>query len=191
MLHTLFIHATPIEGLFTIVSVLSTIVSIYALRSAMIDAAVQAAAKINGPRRMVAENNIHQEQLRLAVSLVMVLASISFLFLEPPPPDYLLLPQSLVGLIAWILVSTIIMVSSLIDKSIRQKLQKYAPMEVTTRSVTIAPPVTENGERPTPEDIIEASMSARASDLTESTGRRTNDSVGRRASDKPPTVEEK
>jgi len=153
-----FSHATPIETVFTIVSVVSAIVSIWALRDALIDASVQAAAKVNGPRRMVAINNIHQEILRLSMSGIMVLASISFLFLEPPPPDYLFLPQSLVGLIAWILVASIIMVKSLIDMSVRQKLQKYAPLEVTTKSVTIAPPP----EGLTAEDVTRASIATRA-----------------------------
>lgn len=156
----------------------------------MIDAAVQTAAKINGPRRLVAENNIHQEQLRLAVSVVMVLASISFLFLEPPPPQYWLLPQSLVGLIAWILVATIIMLSSLVDKSIRHKLQKYAPIEVTTKSVTVPPPLNEFGEPGSPKDLMDVSMAIRADSARAVEGRRSDDSVGRRATDKP-AIEEK
>lgn len=157
-LEHLFSHATPVETVFTLVSIVASIVSVYALRDALVDAAVQTAAKVNGPRRMVALNNIHQELLRLCMTGVMVLASISFLFLEPPPPDYLFLPQSLVGLVAWVLVASIIMVKSLIDMSVRRKLQKYAPIEVMTQSVTVAPPP----EGATSADIAQAAMTTRA-----------------------------
>lgn len=173
-------HATPIEVIFTIVALASEIVSIYALRDALIDSTVQAAAKINGPRRLVADNNIRQEQLRLSISSVMLMASCTFLVLEPPPPSYLVLPQSMVGLIAWIIVSLIIMISSLIDKSVRKKLQRYAPMEITTQSVTIPAPVAPGGGPVTTQEILQTSLEtqAEASKVTPVDG-------GRRAYDKP------
>jgi hypothetical protein len=168
-----FTHATPVEGLFAFFAFVSTGISIYALRDAMMDSAVLAAARVNGPRRMIADNNIHQEQLRLAVAAVMLLTAVSFLFLEPPPPDYIQLPQSLVGLIAWILVSSMLTVSSLIDKSIRKKLQRYAPMEVQTESVTVEAP-DENSEHPEA-DIIKAAHDARADSRMDQAGRRSYD----------------
>ena len=156
-------HATPVESTFTLISLAAVAISIYALRDAHIDSSILAAAKVNGPRRAIADNNIHQEQLRFGISVVMVLASISFLFLEPPPPDYMTLPQSLVGLIAWCMVSGMVMVSSLIDKSIRKKLQQYAPLEVQTQSRVMPAPIREDGERSqTPQaDVMKAALEAR------------------------------
>lgn len=174
-LSQVFAHATPVEGIFSTVAIVSAVVAIHSLREAMIDSAVQSAAKINGPRRMIADNNIHQEQLRLGISLVMVLAAITFLFLEPPPPDYYLLPQSLVGLVAWIIVASIVMVSSLVDKSIRRRLQQYAPLEITTTSVTVPPPVTESGKPPTEADVMQTVRETREA---------AKETAGRRASDK-------
>ena len=158
----LVLHATPVETAFSIISLLSAIVSTYALRDAYIDSAILTAAKINGPRRAIADNNLHQEQLRFAIAVVMVMTSVAFLFLEPPPPEYTLLPQSLIGLVAWIVVATMLMVSSIIDKQIRKKLQKYAPLEVQTQSKMVAaPPVPEGSSRSALDDVVKAAEDAR------------------------------
>src|SRR6185295_16837825 len=72
-------HATPVESAFSLIAMASLCVSIYALRDANVDSQILSAAKVNGPRRAIADNNIHQEQLRFGISIVMVLASNSFL----------------------------------------------------------------------------------------------------------------
>jgi hypothetical protein len=139
-LRTIFAHATPVEGAFAVLAFVATLFSIYALRDATIDSSLLTAAKVDGSRRLVADNNIRQEGLRLVIAGVMLLAGVSFLFLEPPPPEYWYLPQSLVGLIAWILVTAILILASWFDKSVRRKLQRSSPIDVQTSSKTVAAP---------------------------------------------------
>lgn len=130
-------HTSPIEIVFTFVAFCVVVVSIWALRDAMIDSAVLTAARVNGPRRMISENAMRQEEIRLAIGCVMLLASVLFLFLEPPPPEYTILPQSLAGMIAWIVVGLMLSGSSILDRSVRRRLQKFAPMEVQTEVTTV------------------------------------------------------
>lgn len=132
-------HMTPMELVFCVLSMTALSVTTHSWRDAHIDSAILSAAKLNGPRRVVADNNIQQEQLRFGLALLLTLTSWSFLVLSPPPPQYNTLPQTLVGLGSWNLVAIIVTASSLIDKSIRKRLQRYAPIEVQTNSTTIQP----------------------------------------------------
>lgn len=133
---------TWLEVVFAALSIIAIGVCMYAWRDADIDAAVLSVAKVNGPRRLVADNNIRQEQLRFGISLVMVLTSWSFLYLPPPPPDYGSLPQSISGLIGWVIVCLMVIVKSLADMSLRRRLQRYSPVEVQTHSRIVAAPST-------------------------------------------------
>lgn len=163
MWNTITAHLTPLETVFSAIAMVALSVSVYAWRDAHIDSAILSAAGVNGPRRAIADNNIHQELLRFGIALVMVVTSWSFLYLAPPPPDYSGLPQSIAGLVAWILISLMVMTSSLMDKGIRKKLQQYAPMEVQTQSRTVPAPITADGgrsETPTA-DVIKAALDAR------------------------------
>lgn len=134
-------HVTPLELVFATSSMLALLVCAYAWRDANTDSAVLAAAQVNGPRRMIADNNINQELMRLGIALVGVVTSWSFLYLPPPPPDYSSLPQSISGLIGWVIVMVIVIAKSLADMSLRKKLYRYTPVEVQTQSRTVAAPV--------------------------------------------------
>lgn len=147
-------HMTPLEMLFAVLSILALGVCVYCWRDADMDSAVLSVAKVNGPRRMIADNNIRQEQLRLGISLVMVLTSWSFLYLPPPPPDYSSLPQSISGLIGWITVCLMVLAKSLADLSLRRRLQRYSPIEVQTQSRTVPAIATNEG-------VMEAAREAR------------------------------
>jgi hypothetical protein len=154
-------HATPVEGVFTLISIITAGFEIYALKDAIDDSAVLLAAGVNGLRRMAADNNIQQEQNRLTISGVMVLTSVIFLFIDPPPPDYWVLPQALIGLIAWIITSSLLMYSSLTDRSYRKKMQRYSPIEVTIQTVSLPAP-TADGVGTDAEQIVKAASDARA-----------------------------
>ena len=134
-------HVTPLELVFATSAALALLVCAYAWRDANTDSAVLAAAQVNGPRRMIADNNINQELMRLGIALVGVVTSWSFLYLPPPPPDYSSLPQSISGLIGWVIVMVIVIAKSLADMSLRKKLYRYTPVEVQTQSRTVPAPV--------------------------------------------------
>lgn len=133
------LHDSPLEWIFFISSMISCALSIFTLRDAIIDSAYLRASGKNGNRRIVADANIRGEQFRLSISAVMMLASFTSLFLEPPPPDYIVLPQSAMLLGAWIVVSTLMSGWSLIDSSARHKFSAYADAVNPSDPVTGAP----------------------------------------------------
>lgn len=120
------LHDSPLEWIFFVASIVSCGLSIFTLRDAIIDSAFLRASGKNGNRRIVADANIRGEQFRLTISAVMMMASFSSLFMEPPPPDYAVLPQSAMLLGAWIVVCMLMSGWSLIDKSARHKFGTYS-----------------------------------------------------------------
>jgi hypothetical protein len=74
------------------------------------------------------------------------------MFMEPPPPDLNTLPQSLVSLMAWIVIAILMSLWSLLDKSARRKLASYAVAVNPTDPVTgaaVDPSQPPNNEPPT------------------------------------------
>lgn len=133
---TSYLHANPIEFVYLIVALISTALSVFTLRDAVVDSAYLSAAGKNGDRRMIADINIRQELFRFAANFVMLVVGVAFLFLEPPPPDYAVLPQTFVGLVGWISVATILSIWSLLDKSVRHKLSRFQDSPNPTDPVT-------------------------------------------------------
>ena len=154
-------HMTWLEMVFAAVSLVSMLVTLYAWRDAITDSAVLSAAKVNGPRRIIADNNIQQETLRVWIALVLVMTSWSFLYLAPPPPDYSSLPQSIAGLLGYIVIAMTVVLKSLADLSLRKKLQRYSPLEVQTQSRTVSAPVTEHASKTPVADLMRAAEGAR------------------------------
>lgn len=122
-------HANQAEVVFFLVSMIVMFISVHALRESMVDQSVldQKAADTAGyePKRIVADANIRSEWFKISISSVMILASASALFLEPPPPQYTFVPQTLVYTIAWISVAMLMIVSSILDRSARRALLQY------------------------------------------------------------------
>lgn len=114
-------HLNHVETIFFVVSVISMIISVYALREAMLDQAVRSTV-LSDPAKIIADAGVRQEWFKIAISIAMLIASGAALFLEPPPPGYQQVPQSLVFAIAWIIVGVIMITSSLLDRSLRHKL---------------------------------------------------------------------
>lgn len=156
-------QATIAELLWVAFAVVAGLVSLWALRDALVDSAVLSAAKVNGARRTIADNNIRQEAIRFAVCFVMMLASFSFIFLEPPPPSYRVLPQSLVGLLAWVFVSLLLMIGTFLDRSIRKKLQRFSPLEVSVASKIVTSAQADGLQ--TPGDVMHAAQEVRQKDI--------------------------
>ncbi len=126
----------PIELVWFSVSLLSLLLSAATLRDAIVDATFLLASGKNGARKVIADLNIRQEGFRMAITVIMVLASGLSLFLDPPPPDYTQLPQSLVTMAAWIVVAFIMAIWSLLDTSARRKLAAYSVAVNPTDPVT-------------------------------------------------------
>lgn len=146
-------YTSPIELGWLSISILFVMITMYGLREALIDSAVLTANKVNGPRRVTADANVRQEEIRIIIAFIMLLSSIGAIFLPPPPPEYSELPQSLILMFAWILVAILLTVSSFFDRSIRLKLEKYSPIEVQTSSQSVP---AKEGATGKPEEIIQA-----------------------------------
>lgn len=114
-------HLNHVEMIFFIVAILSMVVAVYSLREAMMDQAMRESST-HDPIKTVADANVRQEWFKISISIVMLAASALALFLEPPPPDYQRVPQSLVFAIAWILVGVLLVTASLLDKSMRRRI---------------------------------------------------------------------
>lgn len=133
------LYANPIEWVFLMIAIVVIWSSVYSMREAMIDAAVLVAHGLNGPRTVLAEQNIREESIKVGIGFVMLCASIAALFLHPPPPSYADVPQSIVSMIAWCVVSALMILSSALATAARRKAQRYGPIEVHETVGTIAP----------------------------------------------------
>jgi hypothetical protein len=114
--------SAPVEWTWFVISIIATGFTAYGLREAIMDHAFLISSGMNGIRKAVAEMNQRGEGFRVIKCVVMVLASGASLFLPPPPPDYTELPQSLVSMIAWILVALVMLLHSYLDRKTRQKI---------------------------------------------------------------------
>jgi hypothetical protein len=127
---TITLHASFLEWIFIATSLLSVCSSLYGVREANVDLDE---FMIEHERRrqfddaiiqVLADGNLTQEGLRFALSLVMFMISIIYLFLAPPPPDsYLENPQALVGIVGWIISSTVVAMKSLLRISVRRNIR--------------------------------------------------------------------
>lgn len=117
--------ASVAEWIWCAAALLSTVLAVRSLRDAQDDLAFLTATGINGPRRLVADANIRQESFRLGCSFVMVAASITSLFMDPPPPPFRDVPQTMVTVFAWIVVAGAMSVASWLDRGARRKLAKF------------------------------------------------------------------
>lgn len=120
------LHTAPIEWVTVSVAIVWCTVSLYTLRDAVEDQAFLTMSGVNGARKIVADGSVRQEIGRLLKASTMFLASFASLFLEPPPPDYAILPQSLLIMLALVLIGVIGVFSSLLEKRERYRLARMA-----------------------------------------------------------------
>lgn len=119
------LHSSSLEWAWLFASLVASAFALHALIDATKDAAFLVAVGANGPRKIVADSNIRQEFSRLVKSSISLTAAMASLFLAPPPPEYSQLPQSQVGLVAWILVMVVMTGASLLDRLARKRLARY------------------------------------------------------------------
>jgi hypothetical protein len=132
------LNASPLEWVFLAISILLCVFTVFTLRDAMVDAAFLVANGVNGPRTIIADTNIREESLKLGIAVVMLIVSVVSLFLQPPPPPYSEVPQSLVATIGWCAVAALMILSSWLSRSARRRLQAYTPVEIR-KTVAILP----------------------------------------------------
>jgi hypothetical protein len=114
-------HLSSIEVITFITSLIVLVVSVHAVFVAITD---QAIAVRDGSiaKRIVADSSARVEWLKVTMSITMLIGTGSSLFLEPPPPEYSTLPQSMVLGICWVCLGILIIISSMVDKVARRKL---------------------------------------------------------------------
>lgn len=149
------LHASPIEWVFLSTTILLSVYTTFALYTAITDAAFLLANGVNGPRSIIATQNIREEAIKLGISVVMIGVSLPSLFLQPPPPPYALVPQSLLATCGWCLVAGLMIISSALSRMARRRLQKLAPVEVK-KTVAVIPATDSNGS------LAERAVEARA-----------------------------
>lgn len=152
------LHSNIIEWVFLSISLLLLACSGYSIREAIIDSAFLTANMVNGPRSLIADQNVREETIKLAIGCVMFFTSLVSLFLEPPPPPYTLVPQSVVSMVAWCLVASLMVASSWLAKSVRRRLLRYSPVEVSKVVETL--PAVEGGR--TNKEVADEASNARA-----------------------------
>lgn len=160
---TTMLVAIPLEWVFLFTSILLVCFVFYALREAIIDSAFLVANEMNGPRTVIADQNIREESIKLGIGMVMIVTAITSILLTPPSPRY---PQALVSMVAWMVVAILMVVSSVLSKSVRRQLQQFSPVEVRKMVGTI-----EHGSKET----MAASADAMRSDTHVRHGERKDD----------------
>ena len=135
------LHANTIEFTWLAVSILALLLTVRRLRDTIKDVEFQTSANISGPRRMLAEVGQRAEVFRVVKCLIAAFTAFASLFLEPPPPEYRFLPQSTLGIIAWIVIVSIMAWHSWLDGTTRTDLAKFLadahPMDPVTKRTIV------------------------------------------------------
>lgn len=132
----MILHAQWMEWVFLAASSLTFSLSIFTLRDAQTDLAFLLGSGKDGLRRLIADMNVRGELFRMMISLFMLLAAFASIFMEPPPPAYYAVPQSLLFLVAWIMVALLVSTWSLTDRGTRRKIARYTDAANPTDPMT-------------------------------------------------------
>lgn len=124
--------AHPLELAFFVLSLVMLGIAIWSLREALADEAWVMTRNLNGPLKLVSDQNIREELFRMCIGAAMIIVSSLAIFMAPPPPDYHQVPQSLVSMIGWNVVALILTTSSVFALYVKRKLKKYAQEMVTS-----------------------------------------------------------
>lgn len=124
------LYDTPMEWVFVSVSVLALLGALAVLIEAHLDAVTQEALHVNGEAKMMAESGRDQAWAFVLQAFFMLAASILGLFFPPPPPPYELAPQTLIWLIAWILVAAAKFLGAVLNILSRRRLRGLVALDV-------------------------------------------------------------
>lgn len=107
--------------------------SIWGLATAWIDLTFLTASNVNGARRVVALQNITKESFRMTLQTIIVIVGAVCVLNAPPPPDYRMLPQSLIAIVAWLISSGLLSVWVVLDRVRRIQLEHIYDAAVTAQ----------------------------------------------------------
>lgn len=118
------LHANWLEWTFALLSLCTAIVQSISLVNGVYNTlSTLAAHREDTDLVYQAYGNLAQEILRILLAVDMLAVGWEFLFLPPPPPEYRDLPQSLVGLVGWIIAAMIVLTKSAADVTVGRKLR--------------------------------------------------------------------
>jgi hypothetical protein len=143
MWHGVFSRAHPLEWMFAVATVIGWMLSIKAYLGSteyvqFQEERTQRALEKNGHTvteiEKVTLQGLHisaRQQLAIDVArmvshTIMLMAAVGFIFTAPPPPDYRAIPQTLIGLVAWILLSIEITFFTRLNLLFRRQLEELA-----------------------------------------------------------------
>jgi hypothetical protein len=142
LMHELFLRSHPFEWIFLSVAFVGFLLAVYSYLDAQkywnfYEAQDRESVRHNlqfgtvermttEGMRTTAQQQLTMDMFNAVVHSFMLVAAISFIFTSPPPPGYSSLPQSLIGLSAWILVSFIMAFSTFTNLRYRRRLEKLA-----------------------------------------------------------------
>ena len=118
------LHWNSVEVVFCGVSIVVLFVAMYSVWDTTVTQ--QAARRADERRRNVADTDHGQAWANFAVAVIMLGASIMALFLEPPPPDYSQVPQTVVYTVAWIMAGSVMVYSSVVRVKMQRRLRAEA-----------------------------------------------------------------
>lgn len=128
------LHMTHVEFGFFVISIVVLVVSVFSLRDCMLDQSALAMHGQNGALKIIADANSRQEWFKIAIGVVMLLASGAALILEPPPPSYQNQPQDAVFTVAWICVGLLMILATTLDRMVRRSLIRRAVENLKRRA---------------------------------------------------------
>lgn len=129
------LHAATIEWVLIVASTVGIAINAMLLRTAIhVQDRLRRDNSATPPERIISAATVRQESLRIGKHTLICMAGCIAVFLPPPPPDIVDVPQVLVTFSTLIAVSLLMSVTSLLERS----AQKAIYRESTTAFVTQA-----------------------------------------------------
>jgi hypothetical protein len=119
------LHADWIEWVFAWAAVVSAIVTTYSMKDSLLNTVVALDSHKHDPDMVwQSYGNLAQEIICFVIAVVMLSVGWEFLFLEPPPPAYYALPQSLVGLIGYIILALLLTLKGTTNIGVSRRVRR-------------------------------------------------------------------
>ena len=122
------LHWNHIEGVFVVVSIVVMLVEMYCVLDTT--KTQEVTGRADERRKMVADSDNSQAWAKLTKAFVMLGVSLMALYLEPPPPSYSQVPQTVVYTIGWIMVGGVMVFSSAVRIRSQRRLRAKAARAV-------------------------------------------------------------
>lgn len=152
------LHAAPIEWVLIVSSVFGVVINAMLLRSAI---HVQDRLRLDNaatpPELIIAAATVRQESLRIGKHTLICMAGCLSIFLPPPPPNIIDVPQVLVTFSTLIAVSLLMSITSLLERSTQKAVEREATTAFVTQSekVQVALEIAVTAHRQETADIAE------------------------------------